>query len=109
MIYKLSIIVYLNPILAKKVRKLQKNLFKVIGSQASFKLWKSHLTIGSGVKISEKELKGLYKDIKVAISYIKPFKISIRDYDFMDDWAGGELREYTQYVIYLKVISNKKI
>lgn len=109
MIYKFSIIIYLNPVLAKKVRKLQKNLFKVTDSEAALKLWKPHFTIGSGVKISEKELEGLYEDIKAAISYIKPFKISIRDYDFMDDWTGGELRGYTQYVIYLRVISNKKL
>ena len=27
----------------------------------------------------------------------------------MDDWTGGELRGYTQYVIYLKIVSNKKL
>jgi len=109
MMYKVSIITYLDPVLASRVRKLQKNLFNVTDSEAAIKLWKPHLTIGSGVKVSEKELRGLYADIKAAISHFKPFKINIKNCDFMDDWTGGELQGYTQYVIYLMVISNKKL
>lgn len=109
MMYKFSIVIYLNPALTKKIRKLQKNVSKVTGSQAGFKLWMPHFTIGSAVKVSEKELKGLYADIKTATSCFKPFNTSIKNYDFMDDWTGGVLSGHTPYVIYLKVILNKKL
>ena len=109
MIYKFSIVTYLNPVLAKKVRKLQKNLFKVTDSEAAIKLWKPHFTIGSGVKVSEKELKALYMDIKATLSYFKPFKVNINNCGSMDDWTGGDLPGHTPYVIYLRVILNKKL
>jgi len=107
--YKFSIIIYLSSVLAKKVRKLQKNASKVTSSRASFELWKPHFTIGSGVKVSEKELKALYRDIKATLSYFKPFKVNINNCGSMDDWTGGELPGHTPYVIYLRVILNKKL
>lgn len=109
MMYKFSIVIYSDHVLAKKVRKLQKNISKATGSRSCLKLWKPHFTIGSAVKVSEKELKGLYGDIKEAISHFKAFKIRIRNYDFMDDWTGGKLPGHTPYVIYLKVILNNKL
>ncbi len=107
--YKFSIVIYLNPVLAKKVRKQQKNVSNATGSRACLKLWKPHFTIGSAVKVSEKNLKKLSADIKEAISHFKAFKISIKNYDFMDDWTGGKLPGHTPYIIYLKVILNKKL
>ena len=109
MMHKFSIVAYLKPALAKKIRKLQKKVSKATNSNAILKLWKPHLTIGSGVKVSDKELKGLYADMKAVISNFKSFKITLKHCDSMDDWTGGELPGHTPYVIYLKIILNKKL
>jgi len=104
-----SIIIYLDKKLNQKVRDIQRELFNLTGSRACLDLWKPHLTIGAGVRVDDKKLGSLYKDIKENLKGIKPFKVKIKDYGFMNNWMSGKLKGFTKYVAYLDVIKNKEL
>jgi len=104
-----SVIIYLNKKLNKRVRDIQKKLLDLTNSKACLDLWEPHLTIGAGVRVDDKELDLLYKDIKKNLEGIKSFKVKIKNYGFMDNWMGGDLKGFTKYVIYLHVIKNRKL
>ena len=104
-----SIIIYLNKKLNQKVRNIQRELLNLTGSRACLDLWKPHFTIGAGVRVEDKKLNSLYKDIKENLKEIKQFKIKIKDYGFMNNWMSGKLKGFTGYVVYLNVIKNKEL
>lgn len=106
---KYSLIIYLDKKSNNKIKLIQKKLFNLTGSKSCLKLWNPHITIGAGVKIKNKEEKQFHRDIENAIKNIKPFKIKIKDYGFMDNWMGGKLKGFTSYVIYINVIKNKRL
>ena len=104
-----SVIIYLDKRLNQKVRDIQKDISKLTGSRACLDLWKPHFTIGAGVSVDDKKLNSLYKEIKKNLNGIKPFKVKIKDYDFMNNRMSRKLKSFTKYVVYLNVINNKKL
>ena len=104
-----SIIIYLDKKLNQKIRDIQRELFNMTGSRACLNLWKPHFTIGAGIRVEDKKLNSLYKEIKENLNGIKSFKVKIKDYGFMDNWMSGKLKGFTKYVVYLGVIKNKKL
>src|SRR3989344_8688832 len=104
-----SIVIYFDKKLNHKVRNIQKELFNLTGSRACLDLWKPHFTIGAGVRLEDKRLNFLYKDIEKNLKGIKSFKVKIKDYCFMDNWIGGKLKGFTKYVVYLNIIKNKEL
>ncbi len=103
------IIIYLDSNLTKKVRTVQNKLLEMTDSHACIDIWEPHITVGSGMRIDNKDLNFVYKDIKSVVKNFKPFKIKIKNYNFMDNWPGGKTLDYTHYVIYLDVIVNKTL
>lgn len=104
-----SIIIYFNKKLNQKVRDIQKELFNLTDSRACLDLWKPHFTIGAGIRVEDKELDFLYKEIKENLKGIKSFKIKIKNYGFMNNWMSGKLKGFTEYVVYLNIIKNKEL
>ena len=103
------IIIYLDKFLTKRVREIQRKLFDLTGSRSCIDIWEPHITIGSGMRVKEDDLELVYDDIKSVVENFKPFKIKIRNYNFIDNWPGGKTPGYTKYVIYLDVIVNSQL
>jgi 2'-5' RNA ligase len=107
--YNFSIISYLDPVLTKKVRKIQKDIFDITGSKACLEMWEPHITVGPGINIKDKGLADFCKSIERIALLHSLFKVQIKNYGFMDNWAGGNLPGHTKYVIYLDVIINEEL
>lgn len=106
---KYSLVIYLDEKLTQKIRVIQNALSILTGSRASLNFWEPHITIGAGVEVTDKDFSSFCKEIEEAIKNLKPFKVKIKNYGFMDNWMGGKLKGYAKYVIYLNIIKNKKL
>jgi 2'-5' RNA ligase len=102
-------IIYLDKQLTKSIRKIQKRIFKLTGSRACLDIWNPHLTIGNSIDIGKDEEENFYHLIETVTKNFKPFYIEIKNYNFMDNWPGGNLKGYTPFVIYLDVIVNPEL
>jgi len=103
------IIIYTDSALTKKVRSIQQELHELTGSKACLELWEPHITVGSAVKVDDDEVADLLNDMKDATRGLKPFQINIENFNFMDNWPGGKMDDYTPYVVYLDVIVNPQL
>ena len=103
------IIIYLDENLNKKIRAIQERLLEITGSRACLDTENPHITVGSGIKVDEKNLELVCGEIKSVAKKFKPFKIKIKNYKFIDDWVGGKTSSYTPYVIYLDIVVNRNL
>lgn len=107
--HKFSLIIYLDTKLTAKIRVIQQELYKLTGSRACLDIWEPHLTIGSGIKVRNQYLAQLRKDFKSTLAQFQPFRITVRNYNFMDNWPGGKLPGHIKYVVYLDVIVSREL
>jgi 2'-5' RNA ligase len=97
------LISYLDTDLTAKVRALQHKLRDLTGSQASLRDWDPHLTVGSEIWLDDQDLDAYAEELAHAANDIKPFKVQIYDFGFIDNWSGGKLPGNTPYGVYLHV------
>ena len=107
---KSSIVTYLDKELTDKVREVQKRLYELTGSRACLDLWGPHITVGSGVTIPDADEADFLKHLSTVAKEFTPFPVTIKDYDFMDNFSAGKTSgAYTPYVIYLGVVVNPEL
>ena len=103
------IVTYINQKLTQKVRSIQQELYDLTGSKACLELWEPHITVGSGINVEEEELSTLFNDVSRVVKAAKPFRIHIENFNFMDNWSGSKMKDFSPYVIYLDVITSPQL
>ncbi|MBS3074481.1 2'-5' RNA ligase family protein [Candidatus Pacearchaeota archaeon] len=101
----LPLVIYCDKELSNKIIKIQKELARVTGSRKSIDSWQPHITIGNGVQVDDekpKTINSLIRDIQEVTKNSKPFKIKVKDFEFL---IHDNLRSLglTHYVVYLKI------
>jgi 2'-5' RNA ligase len=98
--HKFSIVSYLERKITEEIIELQKKIADETENYNALEFWKPHLTIGSGILVSKKELNQLYKDISLVLSEKSPFNIILVNYGFFTE---------PDRMIHLKVDKNKRL
>lgn len=107
--HRFPTISYLDEQTTKAVRALQKELFTLTGSRACLDLWAPHLTVGDGFAVEDEKLEEFYDDLRKAVSDLKPFKLHLKGFSYLNNWIGARLPEITPNVAYVDIVPNQQL
>ena len=91
----------------QEVDNLRKEISEKFNTKQSIQQWGLHITIGSGIEVSEEELESLRKELKEVANNFESFKVSLKDFGYMDTWEG--LPNAEPYVAYMDVLMNDNL
>lgn len=75
-----SIVSYLEGVEYERVRTLQRALFERTGSRACLDDWEPHLTVGSGVWVSDEERAEVEDALTRIAADTKPFSVALKGF-----------------------------
>jgi len=90
----------------KESDKLRKEISKKFHSIQSLKQWALHITIGSGVLLSEENLKKVTVELRKMASLFNPFRIKLRGFGYK---IKKNVDNCEPYVVYVNVEMNDKL
>jgi 2'-5' RNA ligase len=106
---QLSIVSYLDPEASAKIRKLQREVSEVTGSQASLSSWQPHITLGDGVEVTNLELDEFKDEIQEAAQSTTPFSINITGFRSLSSRPIGVGEVSTPYAIFINAVASQEL
>lgn len=104
-----SIVCYLEGDELTRVRQLQQKLTDLTGSRKCIDSWMPHLTLGSGIVVSDEEqarVESLFEDI-VRVEH--PFEIKLEGFGGTEQWTGAREGITTPYVLWIDPVKTDEL